>query len=89
VTKILLSRASPCFGRYVKPLVPIAFTAVSTYQSALGPRGGLPFFLCMIHKEDLCPSRGGDINDDDVIYDLIPNKKISPITISSEVLVSR
>jgi hypothetical protein len=43
----------------------------------------------MIHKEDLCPSRGGDINDDDVIYDLIPNKKISPITISSEVLVSR
>ncbi|CAH0397353.1 unnamed protein product [Chilo suppressalis] len=36
----LLSRASPCFGRHVKPLVPAASAVVSTHQSALGPRGG-------------------------------------------------
>jgi hypothetical protein len=35
------SRAPPCFGRHVKPLVPAAFAVVSTYQYALGPRGGL------------------------------------------------
>jgi hypothetical protein len=26
----LLSRASPCFGRHVKPLIPVAFAVVST-----------------------------------------------------------
>ncbi|RVE41463.1 hypothetical protein evm_013887 [Chilo suppressalis] len=36
----LLSRAPPCFGRHVKPLVPAASAVVSTRQSALGPRGG-------------------------------------------------
>ncbi|RVE43331.1 hypothetical protein evm_012035 [Chilo suppressalis] len=41
VTKNLLSRAPPCFGRHVKPLVPAASAVVSTHQSALGPRGGL------------------------------------------------
>jgi hypothetical protein len=41
VTKNLLSRAPPCFGRHVKPLVPAAFAVVSTHQPALGPRGGL------------------------------------------------
>jgi hypothetical protein len=41
VTKKLLSRAPPCFGRHVKPLVSAAFAVVSTHQSALGPRGGL------------------------------------------------
>ncbi|RVE53160.1 hypothetical protein evm_002257 [Chilo suppressalis] len=40
VTKKLLSRAPPCFGRHVKPLVPAASAVVSTHQSALGPRGG-------------------------------------------------
>jgi hypothetical protein len=40
VTKILLSRAAPCFGKHVKPLVPAAF-AVVTYQTALSPRGEL------------------------------------------------
>jgi hypothetical protein len=40
-TKKLLSRAPPCLGRHVKPLVPVAFAVVSTHQSALGPRGGL------------------------------------------------
>jgi hypothetical protein len=29
----LLSRASPCFGRHVKPLVPVAFAIVSTQSS--------------------------------------------------------
>jgi hypothetical protein len=57
VTKNLLSRAPPCFGRHVKPLVPVAFAVVSTLQPALGPCGG----LCVIHKEGLCPS-SGDIN---------------------------
>jgi hypothetical protein len=46
VTKNLLSRAPSCFGRHVKPLVPVAFVVVSTYQPALGPRGWLwPVFL--------------------------------------------
>jgi hypothetical protein len=31
VTKNLLSRAPPCFGRHVKPLVPAAFADVSTH----------------------------------------------------------
>jgi hypothetical protein len=37
VTKNLLSRATPCFGRHVKPLVSAAFT-VRTHQSELGPK---------------------------------------------------
>jgi hypothetical protein len=41
VTKNLLSRAPPCFGRHVKPLFPAAFAVVSTHQPALVPRGGL------------------------------------------------
>jgi hypothetical protein len=41
VTENLLFRAPPRFGRHVKPLVPAAYTVVSTHQSALGPRGGL------------------------------------------------
>jgi hypothetical protein len=41
VTKNLTSRPRPCFGRHVKPLVPAVLAIVSTYQSALGPRGGL------------------------------------------------
>jgi hypothetical protein len=41
VTKNLLSRSPPCFGRHVMPLVPAAFAVVSTHQPALGPRGGL------------------------------------------------
>jgi hypothetical protein len=39
VTNILLSRAPPCFGRHVKPLVPAAFAVVIAHQPALGPRG--------------------------------------------------
>jgi hypothetical protein len=31
VTKNLLSRASPCFGRHVKPLVPAEFAVVTTH----------------------------------------------------------
>jgi hypothetical protein len=41
VTKNLLSRGPSCFGKHMKPLIPAAFTVVSTLQSALGPRGGL------------------------------------------------
>jgi hypothetical protein len=33
VTKNLLSRAPPCFGRHVKPLVPVAFAIVITHSS--------------------------------------------------------
>jgi hypothetical protein len=47
VTKNLLSRAPPCFGRHVKPFVPAAFAVVSTHQSALGPHGGLYPILVM------------------------------------------
>jgi hypothetical protein len=61
-TKNLLSRAPPCFGRYVKPLVSVAFAVVSTHQPAMGPRGGLrPVLLMCYHTEGLCPS-SGDIN---------------------------
>jgi hypothetical protein len=55
VTKILLSRAFSCFGRHVKPLVHSA-GVVSTRGVGYGP-----FFLCVIHKEGLCPSNR-DIN---------------------------
>jgi hypothetical protein len=41
VTKKLLFRAPPCFGRHVKPLVPVVFAIVSNHQPALGLRGGL------------------------------------------------
>jgi hypothetical protein len=37
VTKNLLSRVLSCFGRYVKPLVLLAFAIVSTHQTVLGP----------------------------------------------------
>jgi hypothetical protein len=56
VTKYLLSRASPCFERHVKPLVPAAFAVVCTHQPALGPCGG-PFSLCVIRK-DCAPAVG-------------------------------
>jgi hypothetical protein len=36
VTKNVLSRTPPCFGRLVKPLVPATFAVVSTHQPALG-----------------------------------------------------
>jgi hypothetical protein len=41
VTKNLLSRTPPCFGRHVKPLVSAAFVVVSNNQPAQAPRGGL------------------------------------------------
>jgi hypothetical protein len=50
-----LSRAPPCFGRQVKPLVPAAFAVVSTHWAYD------PFSLCVIHKAGLCRS-SGDIN---------------------------
>jgi hypothetical protein len=45
VTKNVLTRAPPCFGRHVKPLVPAAILVVSTHQPALGPRGGVWYVL--------------------------------------------
>jgi hypothetical protein len=51
VTKNLLSRAPPCFGRHVNPLVPAAFAVVSTHQPALGPRGGLWPVLLMFNPQ--------------------------------------
>jgi hypothetical protein len=58
VTKNLLSRAPPCFGRHVKPLVPAAFAVVSIHQPTHWDRvlGYDPFFLCVIYQEGLCPS---------------------------------
>jgi hypothetical protein len=62
VTKNLVSRVTPCFGKHVKPLVPVIFAVVSIHKSALGPRGGfMASSPCVIHKEGLCPSNG-DIN---------------------------
>jgi hypothetical protein len=47
VTKNLLSRALPCFGKRVKLMVPSAFLVVNTHQPALGLRGGLWAVLLM------------------------------------------
>jgi hypothetical protein len=47
VTKNLLSRAPPCFGRHVKPLDPAVFAVVSTHQHAQGTRGELWLNLLM------------------------------------------
>ncbi|RVE55040.1 hypothetical protein evm_000407 [Chilo suppressalis] len=68
-----LSRAPPCFGRHVKPLVPAASAVVSTRQSALRPRGewpsGLKLMLSLsLDKKDIekasglkpfCPAKRG------------------------------
>jgi hypothetical protein len=58
-TKNLLSRAPPCFGRHVEPLVPSVFAVVKRLWVRVVGYG--PFFLCVIHKEGLCLS-SGDIN---------------------------
>jgi hypothetical protein len=58
VTKNLLSRAPPCFARHVKPLVPAAFAGISTNPHWVLVVDYGPFFLCVIHKEGLCPSSG-------------------------------
>jgi hypothetical protein len=47
VTKNVLSRALPYFGRYVKPLFPAASAVVNTHQPALDLRGGLRPVLLM------------------------------------------
>jgi hypothetical protein len=46
---IIDSKAPPCFGRHVKPVL-AAFAVVSTHQSALGPRGGLWPVLLMCNQ---------------------------------------
>jgi hypothetical protein len=60
VTKNLLLRALPCFGRHVNPLVLGAFAVVSTHSHLARVVDYGPFSLCVIHKE-ACPS-SGDIN---------------------------
>ncbi|RVE50020.1 hypothetical protein evm_005373 [Chilo suppressalis] len=61
VTKNLLSRAPPCFGRHVKPLVPVASAVVSAHQSALGPRGGSWPNLPIPSKGKACASAVGTL----------------------------
>jgi hypothetical protein len=68
VTKNLLNRAPPCFGKNVNPLVAAVFAVVSTHQSTLGPRGYGLFPLWVINKKGLCSSSGGiQYADDDTI----------------------
>jgi hypothetical protein len=57
VTKILSSRAPPCFGRHVNHLQSLAPT--NPHWARVVDYG--PFSLWVIHKEGLCPS-SGDIN---------------------------
>jgi hypothetical protein len=60
VTKNLLCRAPPCFGRHVKPVVLAAFVVVITHQPALGPRGGLwPVVLMCIPQRRPIPQQWG------------------------------
>jgi hypothetical protein len=54
VTKNILSRAPPCYGRHIKPLVPAAFVVVSTHQLALGSRGGVWAVLLMCNPSGKC-----------------------------------
>jgi hypothetical protein len=62
VTKNLLSRAPPCFGRHVKPLARLHLQSLAPTNPHLAHVVGYgPFSLCVIHKEGLCPS-SGDIN---------------------------
>jgi hypothetical protein len=49
--KYIVSRASPCFGRHVKPLVLAAFAVVPTNLHWARVVGYGPFSLCTIHKE--------------------------------------
>jgi hypothetical protein len=56
--KNLLSRASPCFSRHVKPLVRAEFVVISTNPHWARVVGYGPFSLCVIHKEYLCLSSG-------------------------------
>jgi hypothetical protein len=60
VIKNVLSRAPPCFGRHVKPLVPAVFAVVSTHQPALGPRGGLwpVLLICNPKRKARAPAVG-------------------------------
>jgi hypothetical protein len=58
VTKNVISREPPCVGMHVKPLVPAVF-AVATNPHWARVAGYSPFYLWVIHKEDLCPSSGG------------------------------
>jgi RimJ/RimL family protein N-acetyltransferase len=51
----------PCFGRHVKPLVPVLQPLVTTNPHWARVLGYVPFSLYVIHKEGLCPS-SGDIN---------------------------
>jgi hypothetical protein len=62
VTKNLLSRASPCFGSHIKPLVPAVLAVVRPTNPHWARVVGYgQFSLCVIHKKALCPSCG-DIN---------------------------
>jgi hypothetical protein len=62
VTKMYYLELLPCFGRHAKPLVPAALQSLAPTNSHWARVVGYgPFSLCVIHKEDLCPS-SGDIN---------------------------
>jgi hypothetical protein len=55
-------RAPPYFRRHVKPLAPAVFAIVSTPKPNWARVVGYgPCFLCVIHKEGMCPS-SRDIN---------------------------
>jgi hypothetical protein len=45
--------SSSCFGRHVKPLIPAAFTDVSSHPSAQSPCGESWYSFCVIHTNEL------------------------------------
>jgi hypothetical protein len=62
VTKNILSRAPPCFGRHVKPLARLHLQSLKPTNPHWARVVGYgPFSLCAINKEGLCSS-SGDIN---------------------------
>jgi hypothetical protein len=56
MSKNLLSRAPPCFGRHVKPLIPAAFAVVNTDRSALGRVVGYGSFSLWVILKACAPA---------------------------------
>jgi hypothetical protein len=59
VNKHIKLRAPQCFGRHVNPLVPATLQSLAPTNPHWARVVGYgPFFLCVLHKEALCPSSG-------------------------------
>jgi hypothetical protein len=83
MTKNLISRSPPCYGKHIKSLVPAVFTVVIAHPSALGLRGGL-WPLWVSYKACLYPN-SEDINR---LMIMMMAKKVYICSLVSIVLLS-